>query len=101
MPQDVDIIVPVPTSLTQDMSARAKAAIVIALCYVNGNGMEEVSEFILSGLSRRMAETIHEETEDRSAVKTKEGEAAVTALVPGIQGQISAGEIRFVDLDDD
>jgi len=61
--------------------------------------MEEVSEFILGGLSRRMADTIREEIEERGAVKTKE-EAAVTALVSGIQGQISAGEISFVDLDD-
>jgi flagellar motor switch protein FliG len=74
---------------------------VIALYYANGNGMEEVSEFILGGLSRRMAESIREEIEERGAVKTKEGEAAVTALVSGIQGQISAGEISFVDLDDD
>ncbi len=74
---------------------------VIALYYANGNGMEEVSEFILGGLSRRMAETIREEIEERGAVKTKEGEAAVTALVSVIQGQISVGEISFVDLDDD
>jgi flagellar motor switch protein FliG len=63
--------------------------------------MDEVSEFILGGLSRRMAETIREEIEERGAVKTKEREAAVTALVSGVQGQISAGEISFVDLDDD
>jgi flagellar motor switch protein FliG len=63
--------------------------------------MDEVSEFILGGLSRRMAETIREEIEERGAVKTKEGEAAVTAFVSGVQGQISAGEISFVDLDDD
>jgi hypothetical protein len=93
MSQDVDIFDPVPT---QDISARAKAVIVIALCYANENGLEEVSEFILGGLSQRMAETIRDETEDRSSVKTKEGEAAVTALVPGIQGQISAGEISFL-----
>ena len=36
-----------------------------------------------------------------TAVKAKEGEATVTALVSGIQEQISAGEISFVDLDDD
>ena len=79
----------------------AQTDIVIALCYANGNGMEEVSEFILGGLSRRMAETIREEIEERGSVKTKEGEADVTALVSGIQGQISAGEISFVDLNDD
>ena len=89
----VDVATAVKTVAQTDM--------VIALCYVNGNGMEEVSEFILGGLSRRMAETIREEIEERGAVKTKEGEAAVTALVSGIQGQISAGEISFVDLDDD
>ena len=79
----------------------AKTDMVIALCYANGSGMEEVSEIILGVLSRRMAETIREEIEERGAVKTKEGEAAVTALVSGIHGQISAGEISFVDLDDD
>ena len=47
-----------------------------------------------------MADTIREEIKERGAVKTKEGEAAVTALVSGIQVQISAGEISFVDLDD-
>ena len=89
----VDIATAVKTVAQTDM--------VIALCYANGNGMEEVSEFILGGLSRRMAETIREEIEERGAVKTKEGEAAVNALVSGIQGQISVGEISFVDLDDD
>ena len=48
-----------------------------------------------------MADTIREEIEERGAVKTKEREAAVTALVSGVQRQISAGEISFVDLDDD
>ena len=89
----VDVATAVKTVAQTDM--------VIALFYANANGMDEVSEFILGGLSRRMAETIREEIEDRGAVKTKEGEAAVTALVSGIQGQISAGEISFVDLDDD
>ena len=89
----VDVATAVKTVAQTDM--------VIALCYANANGMDEVSEVILGGLSRRMAETIREEIEDRGAVKTKEGEAAVTALVSGIQGQISAGEISFVDLDDD
>jgi flagellar motor switch protein FliG len=59
---------------------------IIALCHANGNGMEEVSEFIPSGLSRRMAKTTREEIEERGAVKTKEREPAVTALVSGIQG---------------
>ncbi|ERL97252.1 FliG C-terminal domain [Rhodobacteraceae bacterium HIMB11] len=31
--------------------------------------MEQVSEFILGGLSRRMTETIREEIEERGAVK--------------------------------
>ena len=69
----VDVATAVKTVAQTDM--------VIALCYANGNGMEEFSEFILGGLSRRMAETIREEIEERGAVKTKEGEAAVTALV--------------------
>ena len=89
----VDVATAVKTVAQTDM--------VIALFYANANGMDEVSEFILGGLSRRMAETIREEIEDRGAVKTKEGEAAVTALVSGIQGQNLAGEISFVDLDDD
>jgi flagellar motor switch protein FliG len=90
-----------PVDVAMAVKTVAQTDMVIALCYANGNGMDEVSEFILGGLSRRMAETIREEIEERGAVKTKEGEAAVTALVSGVQGQISAGEISFVDLDDD
>ena len=81
----VDVATAVETVVQTDM--------VIALCCANENGIEEFSEFILGGLSRRMAETIREEIE--------EGEAAVTALISVIQGQISVGEISFVDLDDD
>ena len=90
-----------PVDVAMAVKTVAQTDMVIALCYANGNGMDEVSEFILGGLSRRMAETIREEIEERGAVKTKEGEAAVTAFVSGVQGQISAGEISFVDLDDD
>lgn len=79
----------------------AQTDLVVALCYANSNGMEEVSEFILEGLSRRMAETLREEIAERGAVKTKDGDAAITALVSGVQGQISAGEISFVDLEQD
>ena len=79
----------------------AQTDLVVALCYANSNGMEEVSEFILEGLSRRMAETLREEIAERGAVKTKDGDAAITALVSGVQGQISAGEISFVDLEKD
>lgn len=79
----------------------AQTDLVVALCYANSNGMEEVSDFILEGLSRRMAETLREEIAERGAVKTKDGDAAITALVSGVQGQISAGEISFVDLEQD
>ena len=91
----------IPTRIAAvDVKTVTQTDMIIALCHANGNGMEEVSEFIPSGLSRRMAKTTREEIEERGAVKTKEGEPAVTALVSGIQGQISAGEISFVDLDD-
>jgi flagellar motor switch protein FliG len=79
----------------------AQTDLVVALCYANSNGMEEVSDIILEGLSRRMAETLREEIAERGAVKTKDGDAAITALVSGVQGQISAGEISFVDLEQD
>ena len=73
----VDVATAVETVVQTDM--------VIALCCANENGIEEFSEFILGGLSRRMAETIREEIEERGTVKNKEGEAAVTALVSGIR----------------
>lgn len=79
----------------------AQSEMVIAQCCANANGMEEVSEFTFVGLSRRMAGTIREEIQDRSAFKTKEGEAAVTGLVSGVQSQISAGEISDVYLHED
>ena len=48
-----------------------------------------------------MAETLREEIAERGAAKTKDGDAAITALVSGEQGQISASEISFVDLEQD
>jgi flagellar motor switch protein FliG len=83
--------VDIPTRIAAvDMATALKTVsqtdLVIVLCCVNVNGMEEVSEFILDGLSRRMADTIREEIEERGAVKTKDGEAAVSALASGIQG---------------
>ena len=104
-PQAVDRIAAILTAASDDLrdeviNGLRETDMIIALCHANGNGMEEVSEFIPSGLSRRMAKTTREEIEERGAVKTKEGEPAVTALVSGTQGQISAGEISFVDLDD-
>lgn len=95
----------IPTRIAKmDITTAVKTVnqtdLVNALCYAGANGLEEVKEFILEGLSKRLAETIREEIEERGAVKTKVGEAAITTLVAGIQGQISAGEINFVDFDD-
>ena len=68
----VDVATAVKTVAQTDM--------VIALCYANGNGMEEGQRIHPRRIIPTHGETIREEIEERGAVKTKEGEAAVTAL---------------------
>lgn len=53
------------------------------------------SEFLLANISQRMAASLREEVEGRGAVKPKEAEDAMNAIVGAIRGLQDAGEITL------
>ena len=75
--------------------------LIVAFAYARANGLSDIVHFILSALSKRMVDRIGEEMAELGKVTRKDGQAAIAMLVNGIQGQIDAGEIRFVTQDDE
>ena len=75
--------------------------LIVAFAYARANGLSDIVHFILSALSKRMVDRIEQEMAELGKVTRKDGQAAIAMLVNGIQGQIDAGEIRFVTPDDE
>ena len=72
-------------------------AVVLATALAAAKGPDEpVIEFILSNMSKRMADTLREDMEALGEVKDRVGEAAMTAVVGAIRGLEAAGEITFI-----
>ncbi|MEP5761046.1 MAG: FliG C-terminal domain-containing protein [Litoreibacter sp.] len=61
--------------------------------------MKDTVEFILSNMSKRMAEQLREEMQELGAVKTKPGEAAMTEVTTAIRRARETGKIQFVEPD--
>jgi flagellar motor switch protein FliG len=53
-------------------------------------------EFILSNISKRMADTLREMSEDLGEVKPKECEAAMSSVVQAIRNLADSGEISLI-----
>ena len=79
-------------------------ALSLALAYTLSHedaALKEAAEFILANISKRMAENMREEAGERGKVKPKEGEAALNAVVTTIRDLQQAGEIAFIDPDEE
>ncbi len=73
------------------------AVLVTALAAAKGDGgaTAEVADFILSNMSKRMAEQLTEEIGEKGRVRKSEGETAQTALISAIREQAETGEITL------
>ena len=69
--------------------------LITALAAATGDD-EKVTEFILSNMSKRMAEQLREEMQDLGDIKEKDGEAAMTAVVIAIRELEASGDIFLV-----
>lgn len=78
----------------QDTLIRALAAAAQA-------GKDNIVDFLLDNMSKRMADNLREEIEDAGKIKPKEGEAAMNAVVGGIRQLADAGEITLMIPDED
>jgi flagellar motor switch protein FliG len=62
---------------------------------------QRAAEFLLSNMSKRMAESIREEAEGKGTVKPKVAEKAQSAVVSVIRDLVSVGEITLLDPDEE
>lgn len=69
--------------------------LITALAGAKGEN-EVVVEFILSSMSKRMAETLREEMQERGTVKEKDAENAMTAVVIAIRELVDSGDISLI-----
>ena len=74
--------------------------LITALAGAKGKN-EVVVEFILSNMSKRMAETLREEMEERGTVKEKDAETAMTAVVIAIRELVDSGDINLIVEEED
>lgn len=78
-----------------------------ALSYAQASEDAELvasAEFVLSNLSKRMAEGLREEISEIKNIKPKDGEAAMSTVIGAITELLSSGEITLIveeDEDDD
>ncbi|WP_371171456.1 flagellar motor switch protein FliG [Aliiroseovarius sp. 2305UL8-7] len=76
-------------------------AVLITALTAATDEMQTVTDFILGAMSKRMAEQIREEMSERGAVKTKDGEAAMSAVVNNIRALETAGEVTLIVEDEE
>lgn len=77
------------------LRALDQAELVRALAFAGQAGHGGIVEFLLSNMSKRMADNLSEEVGEAGTIKAKEGEAAMNAVVAVIRAQADAGEIEL------
>ena len=89
----------------RDVAKVARAAdagdLLTALAAATDEENAAAAEFILSNLSTRMADNLREEIEEKGAVKPRDGEAAMNAVVGAIRALEQAGELELIVPDED
>ena len=77
-----------------------QTVLITALTYA-AEDLDSVAEFILGAMSKRLAEQLREEISERGKVKTKDGDAAMSAVIANIRELETAGEITLITEDDE
>ncbi|MGB1209102.1 MAG: FliG C-terminal domain-containing protein, partial [Paracoccaceae bacterium] len=72
-----------------------QAQIVTAMAGAAEGTEQTAVEFLLSNMSKRMAQTLREEVSDRGQVARKDGEAAQSVIVAAIRDMVASGEITL------
>ncbi len=73
-----------------------QAVLVTALAGAQDDALAPVAEFLLSNISKRLAEALREEIAERGRVRPREAEAAQTEIVNAVRRLEAAGEISLV-----
>ena len=76
----------------------------IALAFAVKSGDEALhgtAEFILTNISKRMAEGLREEIAEKASIKAKDGETAMNAVIASIGNLQAAGELTLIVEDEE
>lgn len=82
--------------VTKDLD---QVMLITALAAAKGE-LEQVAEFILGAMSKRLAEQLREEMANIGAVKAADGEAAMNTVVSAIRELEAAGEVLLIAEDE-
>ncbi len=74
--------------------------ILLKALFVTKDSAPETCEFILSNISKRMAEQLREELGEITSVRRKEGERAQAEIIRVIRELVARGEIELVEEDE-
>ncbi|EAP75180.1 MAG: flagellar motor switch protein FliG [Roseovarius sp.] len=75
--------------------------LVTALAAAGPAGLDNVAEFLLSNMSKRMSENLREAMQEMGTVRPRTGEEAMTEVINAIRRLDAAGEISLVTPQDD
>ncbi|SPF75621.1 Flagellar motor switch protein FliG [Aliiroseovarius pelagivivens] len=89
-----------PTDVPKVTKDIDQATLVTALAAATGD-LEPAANFVLDAMSKRLAEQIREEMEERGTVKPAEGDAAMNEIVAQIRTLEIEGEITLITPDED
>lgn len=84
--------------ITRDVQP-ALLATAVAASATGSEDDQRAAEFLLSNMSKRMAESIREEAGALGTVKARAGEKAMNAVVAAVRDLVKVGEIELVDPD--
>lgn len=70
--------------------------LITAIAFARATGQTTPVDFILENMSKRMAEQINEEANEKGKIKESEGDAAMNAVIVAIRQLESAGEITLI-----
>lgn len=85
-----------PTDVPRLLREVDQTVLVTALAGAREGGLSAVAEFLLSNMSKRLAEALREEMAERARVRPREAEAAQTELVNAARRLEAAGEITLL-----
>lgn len=72
----------------------------LSLAQARGGADAEAAEAILSNMSQRMADALRDEIAERGTIRTKDGEAAMNAIVGEIRTLVENGDVELITEDD-
>ncbi len=90
-----------PTDIPRILREVDQPMQVAALAGALDGALAPVAEFLLSNMSKRMADALREEIAERGRVRPREAEAAQTELVNAVRRLEAAGEISLLQPDED